>query len=363
MKKNKNGGAGASLVDANIVGRRPLPTPRRVQHALPPSKRASATVARGRREIRGIMEGEDPRFFLVVGPCSIHDPRAALEYAERLCRLAERVKDRLVLVMRVYFEKPRTNLGWKGLINDPRLDSSFCIEEGLVAARKLLLSVTNLGLPAATEALDPVSPQYLSDLISWHAIGARTTESQTHRELASGLSSPVGFKNDVEGGIQVAIDAIKTAAAAHHFLGVDPDGRVSAYQTRGNANCHVVLRGGREPNYDRASVLYCAEKLKLAGLSPRLMVDCSHGNSGKDHRRQPAVFNNCLEQIVSGGSPIMGLMVESNLFEGRQELPKDFKNPNQLRYGVSITDACIGWDETEALVLRAWSAAKERRVR
>lgn len=350
----------ASLVDTNIVGRRSLPPPRRIQYELPASKRSRDTVARGRREILRILDGRDARSFLVIGPCSIHDPRAALEYAERLRALAEKVKDRFVLVMRVYFEKPRTTLGWKGLINDPRLDSSFRIEEGILAARKLLLGVTGLGLPAATEALDPVSPQYLSDLISWHAIGARTTESQTHRELASGLSSPVGFKNDVDGGIQVAIDAIKTAAAPHHFIGVDPAGRVSAYQTRGNTSCHVVLRGGREPNYDRASVLYCAEKLKMAGLNSRLMVDCSHGNSGKDHRRQAGVFDACLEQVAAGGSPIMGLMIESNLFEGRQDLPKNFRHPDQLRYGVSITDACLGWEDTEALILRAWGAAKTR---
>jgi 3-deoxy-7-phosphoheptulonate synthase len=291
-----------------------------------------------------------------VGPCSIHDPRAAYEYAERLRGLAEKVKDRFVLVMRVYFEKPRTTVGWKGLINDPRLDGSFHIEEGLKAARRLLLRVTKLGLPAATEALDPVSPQYLSDLISWHAIGARTTESQTHRELASGLSTPVGFKNGTDGDIQVALDAIKSAAAPHHFLGVDPDGRVSVYRTRGNENCHVVLRGGREPNFDRASVLYCAEKLKMAGLNPRLMVDCSHGNSNKDHRRQPAVFDACLEQVRAGGSPIAGLMIESHLFEGRQDLPKDFKSPGKLRYGVSITDACLGWKETERLILGSRAA-------
>jgi 3-deoxy-7-phosphoheptulonate synthase len=341
------------LVDTNISGHRSLPAPRQVQKLLPAPKDCLETVARGRREIRGILDGKDERRFIVVGPCSIHDPRAAVEYAERLRALAETVKDRFVLVMRVYFEKPRTTIGWKGLINDPRMDGSFHIEEGLKAARKLLLRVARLGLPTATEALDPVSPQYLSDLISWHAIGARTTESQTHRELASGLSTPVGFKNGTDGDMQAAFDAIHSAAAPHHFLGVDPDGRVATYRTRGNRNCHVVLRGGREPNYDRASVLYCAEKLKLSGLSPRLMVDCSHGNSGKDHRRQPHVFTACLEQIRAGGSPIAGLMLESNLFEGRQELPKKITSPAQLRYGVSITDACLGWDDTEKLILGA----------
>jgi len=337
----------AKLVDTNITGHHSLPAPRQVHKLLPAPKRALETVDRGRREIRAILDGKDERLFMVVGPCSIHDPKAAFEYAERLRELSEKVKDRFVLVMRVYFEKPRTTVGWKGLINDPRMDGSFHIEEGLKAARKLLLRVTGLGLPAATEALDPVSPQYLSDLISWHAIGARTTESQTHRELASGLSTPVGFKNGTEGDVKVALDAIKSAAAPHHFLGVDPDGRVSVYRTRGNKTCHVVLRGGREPNYDRASVLYCAEKLRMADLNPRLMVDCSHGNSSKDYRRQSGVFDACLDQVSTGGSAIAGLMLESNLFEGRQDLG------GRLRYGVSITDGCLGWEETKRLILGA----------
>jgi 3-deoxy-7-phosphoheptulonate synthase len=342
-----------TLIDTNISGHHSLPAPRQVQRLLPASKACLATVAAARRSIRDVLDGKDKRLFIVVGPCSIHDPRAALEYARRLAGLADKVRDRFLIVMRVYFEKPRTTVGWKGLINDPRMDGSYHIEEGLKAARRLLLSVAKMGLPTATEALDPVSPQYLSDLVSWHAIGARTTESQTHRELASGLSTPVGFKNGTDGDIQVALDAIKSAAAPHHFLGVDPDGRVSVYRTRGNKNCHVVLRGGRESNFDRASVLYCAEKLKMAGLNHRLMVDCSHGNSNKDHRRQPAVFDACMDQIRTGTSPIVGLMIESNLFEGRQDLPKDFKSPDQLRYGVSVTDACLGWDETEKLILGA----------
>ena len=338
------------IVDTNIAGHYSLPAPRQVHALLPATTKSLDTVARGRREIRAILDGKDDRLFVVVGPCSIHDPRAAFEYAQRLRELAEKVKDRFVLVMRVYFEKPRTTVGWKGLINDPRMNGSFHVEEGLKAARKLLLRVTQLGLPAATEALDPVSPQYMSELISWHAIGARTTESQTHRELASGLSTPVGFKNSTDGDVQVALDAIKSAAAPHHFLGVDPGGRVSVYRTKGNKDCHVVLRGGREPNYDRASVLYCAERLKMADLNPRLMVDCSHGNSGKDYRRQPAVLDACLAQVRAGGSPIAGLMLESSLFEGRQDLPKDFKSADTLRYGVSITDACLGWEETERLI-------------
>ena len=349
--------APSRIVDTNIAGHHSLPAPKRVRKLLPASKACLDTVARGRRDLREILRGNDDRLFLVVGPCSIHDPKAAFEYAERLRELAEEVKDRFVLVMRVYFEKPRTTVGWKGLINDPRMNGSFQIEEGLKAARSLLLRVTGLGLPAATEALDPVSPQYLSDLISWHAIGARTTESQTHRELASGLSTPVGFKNGTDGDVQVALDAIRSAAAPHHFIGVDPEGQVSVYRTRGNPDCHVVLRGGRETNYDRASVLFAAEKLKMAGLSPRLMVDCSHGNSEKDHRRQPRVFAACLEQVRDRASPIVGLMLESNLHEGRQDIPRDLEDHSRLSYGVSVTDACLGWDDTRRLILDAARAA------
>ncbi|MFI5360820.1 MAG: 3-deoxy-7-phosphoheptulonate synthase [Elusimicrobiota bacterium] len=341
------------LVDTNIAGHYSLPTPRQVRKLLPASKACLDSVALGRRAIRAVLNGDDDRLFAVVGPCSIHDPRAAFEYAERLRELAEKVSNRFVLVMRVYFEKPRTTVGWKGLINDPRMDGSFHIEEGLKAARSLLLRVAKLGLPAATEALDPVSPQYLSELVSWHAIGARTTESQTHRELASGLSTPVGFKNGTDGDVQPAVDAIRSAAAPHRFIGVNPDGRVAVYRTKGNPDCHVVLRGGREANYDRASVLYASEKLKMAGLNRRLMVDCSHGNSAKDHRRQPAVFAACLEQVRSGASPICGLMIESNLHEGRQDIPEDLKDHGRLRYGVSVTDACLGWDDTKRLILDA----------
>lgn len=341
------------LVDANITGHHALPTPRQVRAGIPASRVCLDAVARGRDAVRAILSGMDDRLFVVVGPCSIHDPEAALEYAERLAALAAKVAERFVLVMRVYFEKPRTTVGWKGLINDPRLDGSHDIEAGLKAARRLLRDVTRLGLPAATEALDPVTPQYLSDLVSWHAIGARTTESQIHRELASGLSTPVGFKNGTDGGVQVALDAIRAASAPHRFLGVDPAGRVSIYGTRGNKDGHLVLRGGRGGNYDRASVLSAAEKLKLAGLNHRLMVDCSHGNSDKDFRRQPAVFDACLEQVRAGDSPIVGLMLESNLSEGRQDIPSGLKSLAELRRGVSVTDACLGWDDTEGLLLRA----------
>jgi len=342
------------LVDANITGHHALPSPHEVRALLPASKPCLDAVARGRDAIRAILSGKDERLFVVVGPCSIHDPEAALDYARRLKALSDKVADRFLLVMRVYFEKPRTTVGWKGLINDPRLDGSHDIESGLKAARRLLRDVTRLGLPTATEALDPVSPQYLSDLVSWHAIGARTTESQTHRELASGLSTPVGFKNGTDGAVQVALDAIRSASAPHRFIGVDPRGRVAVYNTRGNKDCHVVLRGGGGgTNYDRASVLSAAEKLRASGLATRLMVDCSHGNSDKDFRRQPAVFDACLEQVRAGGSPIVGLMLESNLAEGRQDIPKDFKSPSQLQRGVSVTDACLGWDDTERLILGA----------
>ena len=342
----------AKIVDANIIGHRALPSPRDLRAELPAGREALQTVARGREAIRAVLRGRDDRLFVVVGPCSIHDPDAALDYARRLADVAARVRRRLLVVMRVYFEKPRTTVGWKGLINDPRLDGSHDVEAGLRAARGLLVEIARLGLAAATEALDPVTPQYLSDLVSWHAIGARTTESQTHRELASGLSTPVGFKNGTDGGVQIALDAMRSAAAPHRFLGVDPAGRVSVYATRGNRDGHLVLRGGRGPNYDRASVLYAAEKLKAAGLPHRLMVDCSHGNSDKDFRRQPAVFEACLEQRRRR-SPIVGLMVESNLEEGRQDIPAGLRDLSQLRRGVSVTDACLGWADTERLLLNA----------
>ncbi len=342
-----------SLVDANILAHRSLPAPQDVLKLLPASKRCLESVRRHRAQLSDIIHGRDDRRFIVVGPCSVHDPDAAEEYAGRLRILAEEVRHRFLLVMRVYFEKPRTTVGWKGLINDPRLDGTYDIERGLKAARGLLLRVTELGLPAATEALDPISPQYLADLVSWHAIGARTTESQTHRELASGLSTPVGFKNATDGSVQVAVDAIKSAASPHHFLGVAPSGRVAVYQTRGNKDCHVVLRGGRKPNYDEVSVLGAAQMLEAAGLDARLMIDCSHGNSGKDFRRQPAVFDACIAQVRRGKSKLIGLMLESNLNEGRQDIPK---NLAELRYGVSLTDSCLGWDDTAKLIRAAAKA-------
>ncbi|MCX5787234.1 MAG: 3-deoxy-7-phosphoheptulonate synthase [Elusimicrobia bacterium] len=341
------------LIDTNVAGHSALPTPRRIHELLPSPKRSRETVAEGRQYIRDILDGKDKRRFLVVGPCSIHDPEAALDYARRLKKLADRVADRFLIAMRVYFEKPRTAVGWKGLINDPDMDDSFRVEEGLKRARRLLCTITEMGLCTATEALDPITPQYLSELVCWHAIGARTIESQVHRELASGLSSPVGFKNGTDGNVQVAIDAMRSSLRPHHFLGVDPDGRTSVYRTRGNAYCHLVLRGGRKPNYDRASIGRCERALAAARVRRKIMVDCSHGNSGKDPRRQPAVFAACADQARRGGSCIIGMMVESNLKEGSQPIPSGPGGPARLRYGVSVTDKCLGWPDTEAMILKA----------
>ncbi len=338
------------LVDTNIAGHILLPSPQKLQAALPLSQKSRDTVAGGRRAIRAILDGKDDRLFLVVGPCSIHDPRAALEYAERLRALAEQVKDRFLIAMRVYFEKPRTTVGWKGLINDPAMNDSFHVERGLKTARKLLKDITAMGLPTATEALDPIMPQYLSELVCWHAIGARTIESQTHREMASGLSTPIGFKNGTDGNVQVAIDAMRSALSRHHFLGMDPQGRVAVYKTRGNPYSHVVLRGGKSPNYGASDIAACRKLLEKAGLRRKVMVDCSHGNSSKDPLRQPAVFADCLRQAKKTGS-IIGMMVESNLYEGRQDIPKGLKDPKRLRYGVSVTDGCLGWDDTAKMIL------------
>ncbi|HSA59178.1 MAG TPA: 3-deoxy-7-phosphoheptulonate synthase, partial [bacterium] len=312
------------LVNVNVAGSQPVPTPAEIQNLLPAPDASLKTVLAGREAIRNILDGKDRRLFVVVGPCSIHDPKAAREYAARLKKLADRVSETLVLVMRVYFEKPRTTVGWKGLINDPHLDDSFQIEEGLKLARKLLLDVTALGLPTATEALDPITPQYLSELISWSAIGARTTESQTHREMASGLSTPVGFKNGTDGNIQTAINAMQSALKPHHFLGIDANGKIAVFKTRGNPYSHVVLRGADSgPNYDPESIARCEKALEKHGLRKKIMVDCSHGNSNKDHKNQPKVFDHCVDQVLSGNTSICGMMVESNLHEGNQKIPAD----------------------------------------
>lgn len=335
--------------DLNVASNEALITPEQLKREMPLNGAALQTVSHGRQVVRDILDGKDHRLFLVIGPCSIHDLKAALEYAERLKKLAAEVSDTLFLVMRVYFEKPRTTVGWKGLINDPYLDDSFKIQDGLNIGRRLLLDLAEMGLPTATEALDPISPQYLQDLISWSAIGARTTESQTHREMASGLSSAVGFKNGTDGGLAVAINALQSVSSPHRFLGINQQGAVSIVTTKGNPYAHVVLRGGNgKPNYDSVSVALCEQELNKGGIKPNIMVDCSHANSNKDPALQPLVMENVANQIAEGNNSIIGLMVESHLGWGSQSIPKDL---GQLKYGVSITDACIDWDTTEKAVL------------
>ena len=331
--------------DLNVSSNETLITPAQLKREIPLTEAAQRTVAHGREVVRNILDGKDHRLFVVVGPCSIHDIKAAHEYAERLKVLAAEVSDSLFLIMRVYFEKPRTTVGWKGLINDPYLDDSFKIQDGLHIGRQLLRDLAEMGLPTATEALDPISPQYLQDLISWSAIGARTTESQTHREMASGLSSAVGFKNGTDGGLTVAINALQSVSSPHRFLGINQEGGVSIVTTKGNAYGHVVLRGGNgKPNYDSVSVAVCEQELAKAKIRPNVMVDCSHANSNKDPALQPLVMENVANQILEGNNSIVGLMVESHLGWGAQSIPKDLCD---LKYGVSITDACIDWDATE----------------
>ncbi|WP_192874619.1 3-deoxy-7-phosphoheptulonate synthase [Pseudomonas syringae] len=333
--------------DLNVASNETLITPDQLKRDIPLTDAALQTVSQGREEIRNILDGHDHRLFIVIGPCSIHDLKAAKEYAERLKALAAEVcgPTLLYLVMRVYFEKPRTTVGWKGLINDPYLDDSFKIQDGLHIGRQLLLDLAEMGLPTATEALDPISPQYLQDLISWSAIGARTTESQTHREMASGLSSAVGFKNGTDGGLTVAINALQSVSSPHRFLGINQEGGVSIVTTKGNAYGHVVLRGGNgKPNYDSVSVALCEQALNKSGIRPNIMVDCSHANSNKDPALQPLVMENVANQILEGNESIIGLMVESHLNWGCQAIPKDL---SELQYGVSITDACIDWESTE----------------
>jgi len=337
------------LHNVNVVASDLLPTPEEVKRALPLSPLAEETVYRGRDAVRAILERRDPRLFVVVGPCSIHDLDAAREYAGRLRALARRVERTMLLLMRVYFEKPRTTVGWKGLINDPFMDDSFHIEKGILLARQLLIEIAELGLPAATEALDPIMPQYLSELVTWTAIGARTTESQTHREMASGLSTPVGFKNGTDGTLTVAINALQSVRHPHHFLGITQQGQSAVFHTRGNSHGHIVLRGGGgRTNYDSVSVALCEQELARAGLPVNVMVDCSHGNSNKDASLQPLVAENCVNQILEGNRSIVGLMLESNLHAGSQPIPSDRR---QLRYGVSVTDPCIDWESTEQLLL------------
>jgi 3-deoxy-7-phosphoheptulonate synthase len=336
------------LQNVNVLSSDLLATPEEVKRRLPMTDRAAEVVFESRAVIRAILERRDPRLFVVIGPCSIHDVAAAREYAARLRGLAAEVESTMVLIMRVYFEKPRTTVGWKGLINDPDLDDSFHIEKGILMARELLLHVAELGLPAGTEALDPIMPQYLSELITWTAIGARTTESQTHREMASGLSTPVGFKNGTDGSLATSINALQSVRHPHHFLGITQQGQSAVFRTRGNAHAHIVLRGGGgRVNYDAVSIAVAERELSGAGLAPNIVVDCSHGNSNKDPALQPSVAENCVHQIVDGNRSIVGLMLESHLKGGSQAMPKD---RSKLEYGMSITDPCIDWDCTEVLM-------------
>ncbi|MEI7181477.1 3-deoxy-7-phosphoheptulonate synthase [Pectobacterium carotovorum] len=349
-----------SLNNINISDEQILITPDELKAKFPLNDAEQRDIAQARATIADIIHGRDDRLLIVCGPCSIHDTDAALEYARRLQSLAAELNDRLYIVMRVYFEKPRTTVGWKGLINDPFMDGSFDVESGLHIARGLLLELVNMGLPLATEALDPNSPQYLGDLFSWSAIGARTTESQTHREMASGLSMPVGFKNGTDGSLGTAINAMKAAAMPHRFVGINQTGQVCLLQTQGNVDGHVILRGGKTPNYSAQDVVECEKQMEKAGLRPSLMIDCSHGNSNKDYRRQPLVVESAIEQIKAGNRSIIGLMLESHLNEGSQssEQPR-----SDMRYGVSVTDACISWESTETLLRSVHQELSAARVK
>ena len=333
--------------NVNVAAQDVLLTPDEIKQRLPMTDAAEATVLDGRRTVQRILDRQDHRLFVVVGPCSIHDVEAARDYARRLKALADEIRDTLFVIMRVYFEKPRTTVGWKGLINDPRMDDTFDIDQGLQVARGLLLELAELGLPAGTEALDPIIPQYIADLIAWTAIGARTTESQTHREIASGLSTPVGFKNGTNGNLEVAINALQSAARPHSFLGINQFGQSAVIRTLGNRYGHMVLRGGDRPNYDSVSIALCEKALREKKLPVNIVVDCSHANSFKDPAVQPQVLRDFEHQILEGNSSIVGLMVESNLGWGNQSIPAD---RGQLKYGVSITDACVDWPTTEKML-------------
>jgi 3-deoxy-7-phosphoheptulonate synthase len=341
--------------DVNIQRIQPLASPREYQEKLPSTPQIVQLVADGRQQIARILRGEDDRMLLITGPCSIHDIHAGYEYAQRLKELADEFHDRLLIVMRVYFEKPRTTVGWKGLIYDPHLNGSFDITQGLQMAREFLLKVGELGVLASMEFIDPIMPQYVADLLSWVAIGARTAESQTHREMASGLSMPVGFKNGTGGSIQLAVDGVVASQAIQAFLGVDADGKAAIVVTKGNPDCHIVLRGGsRGPNYDASSIADAVQRLQRSGVRTQLVVDCSHANCGKDYTKERIAFHDVLNQRVAGNRNIVGMMLESHLFEGNQAL--DERNPGKLKYGVSITDPCIGWEETVELLTAAYQA-------
>ena len=346
-----------STSNIRITDIKPLSPPRNYIDAQPITSKIAETVIGARTAIENIGNGTDPRMVMLVGPCSIHDEKAGIEYAKRLVVLAEAVKDSILVVMRVYFEKPRTTVGWKGLINDPNLDGTFDMQTGLKRARAFLIEVGNLGLPAGTEFLDPFTPQYLADLVSWGAIGARTTESQTHRQMASGLSMPIGFKNGTGGSCQIAVDAMMAARSPHAFLGSDLEGRAAVINTTGNKAQHLILRGGSSgPNYDEDSVASASALLKIAGLRPNVVIDCSHANSNKDHRRQPIVFRETVRQRTEGNAGVIGLMLESHINEGNQPMG----NLADLKYGVSITDACINWESTEELLLEAHAKLSQK---
>ncbi len=340
--------------DVNVMSNNALVRPSELEARIPLTTRAEEVVLESRRQLENVLNGEDERFAVIVGPCSIHDHSGALDYAARLKPLADRLSDRIMIVMRVYFEKPRTTVGWKGLIYDPNLNDTYQIEDGLHRARKLLMEIAETGLSSATEFLDPIVPQYVADLVTWAAIGARTTESQIHRQMASGLSMPVGFKNGTDGDPQTAVDALVAAGTPQAFLGIDHDGQASIVETRGNPNCHLVMRGGRSgTNFDARSISAAADALRKSGAPSPIVVDCSHGNSNKDHTRQHIAFRDVLQQRMAGNSDLIGVMLESNIHPGAQKLGGD---PSDLEYGISITDSCIGWDETVDLLEWAYEA-------
>ncbi|MFT3878892.1 MAG: 3-deoxy-7-phosphoheptulonate synthase [Gemmatales bacterium] len=348
--------------DQHIKGVVPLPPPEHLIRFFPiAGTSVEKLIGNTRTSVKHILQGKDDRLLVVIGPCSIHDTKAALEYAARLKEHRKHFADSLEIVMRVYFEKPRTTVGWKGLINDPYLDESYRIHEGLRIARQLLLEINQLGVPAASEFLDTISAQYIGDLISWGAIGARTTESQVHRELASGLSAPIGFKNGTDGSIRIAIDAILAAQRPHHFLSVHKNGQVAIVETKGNRECHLILRGGTKPNYDAASIAAACREIEAARLDSRLMVDCSHANSGKQHQKQLDVANDLATQIADGSRHIIGVMVESHLQAGSQKFVAGKDDPTKLEYGKSITDACLGWDDSVQVLKTLSAAVKQRR--
>ncbi len=346
-----------SIHNVHIAHEKVLITPAELKNVLPLKSEYRTQIEQHRREIADIIHKKDNRLLVVIGPCSIHDIEAALDYAKRLKALSDELKDQLCIVMRVYFEKPRTTVGWKGLINDPKIDGTFDVETGLHLARELLLNLVEMGLPLATEALDPMTPQYLADLFSWSAIGARTTESQTHRELASGLSMAVGFKNGTDGSLGTAINAMNAASKPHSFIGINQQGQVNLLHTEGNPDGHVILRGGKLPNYQAEFVQQCEQELTKAGLEASIMIDCSHGNSNKDYRRQPAVAEDATNQIINGSTSIIGLMIESNINAGNQSAEQPV---SEMKYGVSITDACIDWETTDSLLRKIAEQLKNR---